>query len=153
MARSVNLEVITPSKLFYMGDVELVVVRTLTGDEGFMAGHTWAVKLLDIGELCIQEKGKSTNELKVAAIHGGFIDVQDSIIIYTDAAEWREDIDMQRALSLKESAQAFLDAHKQSTYPYTTQQDNEEILRARMELQKAITRMKVAKGGRRGKIG
>ena len=134
-----------------MGEAELVVVKTLTGDEGFMAGHTWAVKLLGIGELCIQEKGKSLDEMKVAAIHGGFIDVQENIIIYTDAAEWREDIDMERAKSLKESAQAFLEAHKQSTYPYENQQkDTEEILRARMELQKAINRMKVASGGRRG---
>ena len=150
MAKSVNVEIITPSKLFYMGEAELVVVKTLSGYEGFMAGHTWAVKLLDIGELSIQEKGKSLDEFKVAAIHGGFIDVQENIIIYTDAAEWQEDIDMDRAMSLKESAQAFLDAHKQSTYAYPTEQDDEEIVRARMELQKAITRMKVANGGRRG---
>ncbi len=150
MAKSVNVEIITPSKLFYMGEAELVVVKTLSGYEGFMAGHTWAVKLLDIGELSIQEKGKSLDEFKVAAIHGGFIDVQENIIIYTDAAEWQEDIDMERAMSLKESAQAFLDAHKQGTYPYENQEDDEEIIRARMELQKAINRMKVASGGRRG---
>ena len=44
MARSMTLEVITPSKLFYKGEVQLVIVRTLTGDEGFMPRHTWAVK-------------------------------------------------------------------------------------------------------------
>ena len=49
MANSVRLEVITPSKLFYRGEVELVIVTTLDGDEGFMAGHVWACKLLDIG--------------------------------------------------------------------------------------------------------
>ncbi|MBR5088014.1 MAG: hypothetical protein IK093_01160, partial [Ruminiclostridium sp.] len=38
MAKKVNLEIITPSKVFYRGDVELVIVRTLSGDEGFMAG-------------------------------------------------------------------------------------------------------------------
>ena len=88
MASSVRLEIITPSKKFYHGDVELVIVRTLEGDEGFMKGHAWACKLLDIGEMWIQEKGAAKNSYKVAAIAGGFIDVKDTIIIYTDAVEW-----------------------------------------------------------------
>ena len=96
MANSVRLEIITPSKKFYQGDVELVIVRTLEGDEGFMKGHAWACKLLDIGEMWIQEKGAAKNSYKVAAIAGGFIDVKDTIIIYTDAVEWAEDIDMER---------------------------------------------------------
>ena len=96
MASSVRLEIITPSKKFYQGDVELVIVRTLEGDEGFMKGHAWACKLLDIGEMWIQEKGAAKNSYKVAAIAGGFIDVKDTIIIYTDAVEWAEDIDMER---------------------------------------------------------
>ena len=50
---SVKLEIITPSKLFYRGEVDLVIVTTLSGDEGFMAGHCWGCKLLDIGELWI----------------------------------------------------------------------------------------------------
>ena len=87
MANSVRLEVITPSKLFYRGEVELVIVTTLDGDEGFMAGHVWACKLLDVGELWIQEKGAGKNEFRVAAVAGGFIDVKDSIVIYTDAVE------------------------------------------------------------------
>ena len=99
MANSVKLEVITPSKLFYSGEVELVIVTTLTGDEGFMANHSWATKLLDVGELWIQEKGKTYDEFKVAAVSGGFIDVKESIVIFTDAAEWSEDIDMERVLS------------------------------------------------------
>ena len=101
MANSVKLEVITPSKLFYSGEVELVIVTTLTGDEGFMANHSWATKLLDVGELWIQEKGKTYDEFKVAAVSGGFIDVKESIVIFTDAAEWSEDIDMERVLSKK----------------------------------------------------
>ena len=44
----------------------------------------------------IQEKGAAKNSYKVAAIAGGFIDVKDTIIIYTDAVEWAEDIDMER---------------------------------------------------------
>lgn len=59
MAKSVQLEVITPSKLFYKGEVG-VITRTLQGDEGFMADHAkWACKLLDTGELWFREVGKT----------------------------------------------------------------------------------------------
>ena len=108
MANSVKLEVITPSKLFYSGEVELVIVTTLTGDEGFMANHSWATKLLDVGELWIQEKGKTYDEFKVAAVSGGFIDVKESIVIFTDAAEWSEDIDMERVLSKKATVEDWI---------------------------------------------
>lgn len=145
MSRAVKLEVITPSKVFYRGRVELVIVRTLEGDEGFMAGHSWACKLLDIGELWIQEEGKSQKDedWRVAAIAGGFIDVKDSIIIYTDAAEWSEDIDMERVLSEKAKAEDWLTTE--------TGHDPTEIDRAKIAIAKSITRMHVAEGGARRK--
>ncbi len=84
MARSIKLDVITPSKRFYSGDTELVIVRTLLGDEGFMAGHSWACKLLDYGELWIKEAGE--RDFRVAAVLRGFFVVNDSIKIKKDAA-------------------------------------------------------------------
>lgn len=144
MARSVKLEIITPSKKFYQGEVEMVIVRTLEGDEGFMAGHSWACKLLDIGELWIQEAGKSKEEARLATVAGGFIDVKDSIIIYTDAVEWAEDIDMERVLSEKAKAEDWLVRHEQ---------DGEliDINRAKVAISKAAVRSNVAEGGRRRK--
>jgi F-type H+-transporting ATPase subunit epsilon len=136
MAKPVKLEVITPSKLFYKGEVTLVMCRTFEGYEGFMADHTWACKLLDVGELCIQECG--SNEFKTAAISGGYIDVKDSFIIYTDAAEWAEEIDVNRAKALKEEAENWLkQAHE----------DQKEIELAKHAIAKAITRMNVSGGG------
>lgn len=143
MSNTVKLEVITPSKVLYRGKVELVIVRTLEGDEGFMAGHSWACKLLDIGELWIQEEGKGHNDFRIAAIAGGFIDVRDSIIVYTDAAEWSEDIDMDRVLSEKSKAEDWL--------THETKHDPNEIARAQIAIAKAITRMNVAEGGARRK--
>ena len=130
---SVRLEVITPSKLFYRGEVELVIVTTLDGDEGFMAGHVWACKLLDVGELWIQEKGVSR----------GFIDVKDSIVIYTDAVEWSEDIDMDRVLSEKAKAEDWLVKHPDAD------EDSAEMQNAKLILAKAEIRKNVADGGHR----
>ena len=143
MANSVRLEVITPSKLFYRGEVELVIVTTLDGDEGFMAGHVWACKLLDVGELWIQEKGAAKNEWRVAAVAGGFIDVKDSIVIYTDAVEWSEDIDMERVLSEKAKVEDWLGKHPDAD------EDSDEMRNAKLMLAKAEVRTNVADGGHR----
>ena len=140
MPRSMQLEVITPSKLFYKGDVELVIARTLTGDEGFMAGHAWAVKLLDAGELWFQEAG--AKDFKIAALAGGFIDVKDNIIIFTDAAEWPEDIDLARAQNEKEKAEDWL---------RNPSDDDTEIAKAKIAVAKSLTRMHVKAGGFRRK--
>ena len=143
MANSVRLEVITPSKLFYRGEVEHVIVTTLDGDEGFMAGHVWACKLLDVGELWIQEKGAGKNEFRVAAVAGGFIDVKDSIVIYTDAVEWSEDIDMERVLSEKAKVEDWLGKHPDAD------EESAEMQNAKLMLAKAETRSNVAEGGKR----
>jgi len=143
MAKSVKLQVITPSKLFYEGDIELVIVKTLTGEEGFMADHAWACKLLDVGMLWIREAG--SKELKVAAVSGGFIDVMDDIVIYTDAAEWPGDIDTERALDRKAEMEDWLSKHK------GTDATPDDITHAETSLSKQKLRVDVATGGGRRK--
>lgn len=140
MANSVLLEVVTPSKLFYMGEVEMVIARPTTGYEGFMANHTWACKLLDTGKLMIKEKG--AKDFKVAAVTGGYIDIKDQFIVYTDAAEWSEDIDVSRSKSEMEKAEQWLKTHP-------VEEDSDlNILKAKLAITKAINRMKIAGGGR-----
>ena len=145
MAKTIRLEIVTPERLFYDGEIELVIVRTLTGDEGFMARHAWACKLLDIGEIWIQEKGAAADDFKVAASAGGFIDVKDTITIFTDAAEWPSEIDVERSKQHKEIAEAYLNEHK------TLSDEDEDFLYHRISLNKALTRMQVASGGSRKK--
>jgi len=136
MANTVKLQVITPSKLFYEGDVDLVIARTLAGEEGFMAHHAWACKLLDIGALWIREPG--TKEFKEAAVSGGFIDVMEDIVIYTDAAEWSTEIDTVRALDTKARAEEWLSAHQGAD------EDPEEIEKAKEIIHRQESRVHVA---------
>ncbi len=144
MAKSFVLEVVTPSKLFYMGNVEMVIARTLAGDEGFMANHAWACKLLDVGELWIQEEG--CKDFKIAAIADGYIDVKDNIIIFTDAAEWPDDIDVDRAKSEKERAEEWLRINTSDS-----KSDTLDIAKAQHAIAKSLTRMGVKTGGTRRK--
>ncbi|GHU50623.1 ATP synthase epsilon chain [Clostridia bacterium] len=141
MPKKVTLDIITPERLFYRGDIQLVIARTINGDEGFMANHTWACKLLSTGELWIQEAG--SKDFRVAAISGGFIDIKDKFTIYTDAAEWPEEIDVDRAKRSGTEAEEWLKTHKIS------ESDSNELLEARTDLQKSHTRMNVAGGGAR----
>ena len=140
---SFRLEVMTPSKLFYRGEVDMVIVTTKDGDEGFMACHVWACKLLEVSELWIQEKGAGKDEWRVAAVAGGFVDMKDSMVIYTDAVEWSEDIDMERVLSEKAKAEDWLVKNPDAD------ENSEEVQTAKLILAKAETRAGVAEGGKR----
>ena len=135
MAKSFRLEVITPERLFYEGDVEMVIVRTLIGYEGFLANHSWACKLLDTGVLKIKENG--AKEFKIAAITGGFIDVKDRIIIFTDAAEWPEEIDIERQKRKIEEMEARLKAMGD---------DANQLQAAKVSIAKAANRINVLTG-------
>ena len=141
MANTVKLEIVTPEKHFYRGEVELVIARTLNGDEGFMAGHTWGCKLLDIGELWIREPEAEANTYKLAAVGGGFIDIKESIIIFADSIEWKKDIDVDRANREKEAAEDWLRKNEESAPEY-------EVKRVRNEMKKCEMRLQVSEGGR-----
>ncbi|MDR0569712.1 MAG: ATP synthase F1 subunit epsilon [Clostridiales Family XIII bacterium] len=145
MAKSVALDIVTPDRLFYRGDVELVIVRTLNGDEGFMANHLWACKLLSTGELWIQEKG--SKDFRVAAISGGFIDIKEKFTIFTDAAEWPEEIDVDRA---RRSGAAAEERLKTRRAPVGGE-DAEALSEAKTDVRKSRTRVNVAGGGARRK--
>lgn len=138
MAKTFKLEVITPERLFYEGDVEMVIVRTLVGYEGFLANHAWACKLLGTGIMRIKEPGEK--EFKIAATTGGFIDVKDRVTIFADAAEWPEEIDMDRQQRKLEQARCMI-------------KDNcseKELQLAKLSIEKALNRVKL-KSGKIGK--
>ena len=142
MPNSFKLEVVTPEKLFYQGKVEIVIVRTFTGEEGFMANHAWACKLLDVGEMWFKEV--DTGKYKVAAISGGFIDVKKEIMIFTDSAEWPEDIDVDRQNETKRKAEERLKEALASK-----EKNENAIMDAQKSIKKAKNRLSVKAGGKR----
>ncbi|HZK02187.1 MAG TPA: ATP synthase F1 subunit epsilon [Anaerovoracaceae bacterium] len=131
MAKTFKLEVITPERLFYEGDVEMVIVRTTLGYEGFLANHAWACKLLGTGIMRLKEAGES--KFKHASITGGFIDVKDRVTIFTDAAEWPEEIDIDRQERKLEQARGILEDHS----------DDKQIQLAKLSIEKALNRVKL----------
>ncbi|GHU63973.1 hypothetical protein AGMMS49983_08730 [Clostridia bacterium] len=91
MAKFFSLKIVTPEKLFFEGEVEMVIVRTTSGEEGFMADHVWACKLLVPGSVRFKEAG--AKDFRSAAVTGGFVDIRGNAMVYADAAEWRTESD------------------------------------------------------------
>ncbi|MEG0918778.1 MAG: ATP synthase F1 subunit epsilon [Anaerovoracaceae bacterium] len=133
MSKAFTLEIITPEKLFFKGTVESVIVPMEDGQETFMADHAWVCQLLKVGELKLKEEGQM--DFRIAAIAEGFIDVKDTIIIYTDVAEWAEDIDYERAKAKKMKMESWLNEKNH--------EDPEDIRLAQIDLAKASARIKV----------
>lgn len=122
------LKVVTPDKLFFEGKIDMLVARTIEGDVGILLNHSPLVTILDIGRLVI----KDGDERKIAACAGGYIDVRNNnITVVSDACEWEEEIDINRAERAKERASKRLEDKGTDTF------------KAELALKKAINRINV----------
>ncbi len=122
------LKVVTPDKLFFEGEIDMLVARTIEGDVGILLNHSPLVTILDIGRLVI----KDGDERKVAACAGGYIDVRNNnITVVSDACEWEDEIDINRAERAKERASRKLEDKDTDTF------------KAELALKKAINRINV----------
>lgn len=132
MASTFTLEIVTPDRKFFEDEVEMVVVRGLEGDIGILKNHTPLVTPLAIGRVKIKQNG----EYKIAAVAEGYLDVtKTKTTIVTDAAEWPEEIDLNRAeLSKKRAEEKLKKKDKDIDYE-----------RAEIALKKAINRINIAK--------
>ncbi|MDO4299864.1 MAG: F0F1 ATP synthase subunit epsilon [Clostridia bacterium] len=128
MANKLSLKIITPSRNMFEGDVDMVIMRTMSGDVGILHGHQPMVTILDYGVLTIKNDG----EERLAAVLGGFAEISaDGMSILTDAAEWSNEIDVVRAKEAKERAEARL----------KNTQANIDIKRAELALKRALVRL------------
>jgi F-type H+-transporting ATPase subunit epsilon len=126
------LEIVTPERLFFNDEVEMVIARGVEGDVGILKGHEPFVTPLQIGTIKIKIDG----QFKLAAISQGYMQVtKEKVVILVDTAEWPEEIDVDRAEKARERAEKRL---QQKTADL-------DILRAEIALKKAAARLGVAK--------
>jgi F-type H+-transporting ATPase subunit epsilon len=99
----VRVELVSPERILFSGEGEMVVCRTIDGgDIAFLSNHAPFLGALDIGAV----KVKTNGDEMIAAVHGGFVHVrEDTVIVLSDVAELAEDIDVDRARRAKEAAQ------------------------------------------------
>lgn len=124
------LEIITPEKTFFRGEVESIHIPAVGGACTVMAGHQPMVFATEPGGICITENGKQ----REAFMSEGFIEVRpDETIVFSQAVEWPEEINERRAKEAKERAEEQLRRNRSAT----------EYRLNRMALQRAFARLQV----------
>lgn len=130
MADLFKLEIISPDRVFFDGEAEMIEVRTTEGDIGVLKGHIPLTTIIAPGILKIIEG----NNVKEAALHNGFIEIQkDKVTILAETCEWPDEIDINRANEAKIRAERRLKG--------SDGQINE--IRAEMALKRSLTRIEL----------
>lgn len=111
MAEVLKVEVVSPEKVLYSGEADMVVTRTAGGGEiAFQAGHVaFLGTLVENHTRVFQTDGKVID----LAVHRGFVEVSGNptkVSILSDTAEMSEDIDIPRAKEALERHQQTLKA-------------------------------------------
>ena len=129
---SFRLKIVTPDGLIFDGMAEELIVRTITGDMGILAGHLACVAPLGMGRATVITEGKR----RYAACIGGMVSVMDGhVSLVPTTFEWAESIDEARAEASQQRAEAILQK-KDST--------DTELKLAQARLRRALVRTSVA---------
>ncbi|MBE6080237.1 MAG: ATP synthase F1 subunit epsilon [Veillonella sp.] len=101
--KTMHLDVITPDKKAFSGEVKFVVVRTELGELGILPRHADLVAALEIAPLRIDLPDGTR---KFMANFGGFMEIKNNVIsIVTPNCETQEEIDEDRAKRAKARAE------------------------------------------------
>lgn len=106
MSNRIKLKIITPERLFFEGEVDMYAVdaKGTTGGFSVYTNHSPLTSEIGYGTISLYEGDTVTRK---ATLFGGFALVQPyETIILVDAAEWPEEIDLERAMRAKERAEA-----------------------------------------------
>lgn len=99
-----QVELVSPEKILFSGEAEMVIARTTGGDIAFQPGHIPFIGTLAIHPVRIVFPG---GKEEAVAVHEGFVEcAYDRITILSDAAEMASEIDVARARSAEERAAA-----------------------------------------------
>ena len=129
---SFRLKIVTPDGLIFDGMAEELIVRTITGDMGILAGHLACVAPLGMGRATVITEGKR----RYAACIGGMVSVMDGhVSLVPTTFEWAEDINAERAAASERRARDVL-KDKAST--------NTDIRLAEARLKRALDRKSIA---------
>ncbi len=130
--KNFQLRIITPDRIFYEGEVDMVEFNTTEGQIGVLPGHIPMTVIIKPGILNIYEASGE----KEAALHSGFVEIlPERVTILAEIIEWPEEIDATRAEEARHRAEERL----RSRTPET------DVVRAETALLRAMARIEVLK--------
>lgn len=122
------LKIVTPDRVFFDDEIEMLIAKSENGDFAIMKNHVPIIASLDIRSLRIKKNGK----FRYAAIAGGYLTFRENqITIMSDAVEWRDEIDKNRAI----------EAQKRAEKRIKEARNKFEISKAELDLKRAINRL------------
>ena len=123
-----KLTIVTPERIFYDGDVEMVEMNTTEGEIGVYKGHVPTTVIVNPGVLKIHEEA----EVKKAALHSGFVEIlEDKVTILAEVIEWPDEIDFNRAEEARIKAERHIEDSEEGI----------DIDKEKLALLRAITRI------------
>ncbi len=126
--KTFKLKIVTPRGIYKETEVELLNLRTTSGQIGILANHLPLASAIDISEMNYISQGERFK----FALAGGFVYVnEDETTIIANAIESPEEIDLRRAEEAKRRAESRL------------QDKDGDVLRTEIALRKAIMRIRV----------
>jgi F-type H+-transporting ATPase subunit epsilon len=129
-----KVEIITPDRVFYTGEADMVEFNTADGEIGVYKHHIPLTTVLEPGVIIIH----NGDEQKVAALHAGFAEILgDKVTLLAEVAEWPDEIDVNRANAAKQRAEERI----------RTKAETLDLKRAEFALHKALTRLDAANRG------
>lgn len=131
MAKRIKLDIVTPERLAYSDEVNMIIARATDGDLGILPGHAPLIAGLQVAPLrLLKDEGEEQ-----IAICSGFLEVQsDKVTILAACAELPGEIDVKRAQAAKERAESRLRSAGEDI----------DIARAEMALKRALLRLSIA---------
>ena len=128
-----KVEIITPDRVFYRGEGDMIEFTSAAGDLGVYKNHIPLTTVLAPGVVKIHKSGEDD---VVAAVHSGFAEIlPDKVTLLAEIAEWPDEIDKGRAEAAMKRAQERL-AHRTEAI---------DVKRAEFALRKALIRLDIAK--------
>lgn len=100
-----KLEIVTPEKIIYSGDVDQITAETTDGRIAILPHHVNLFTKIKPGELHL----KIADKEQFLAITGGFVEVSNNkVTILADYAVRTEEIDVEKALAAQKRAEELL---------------------------------------------
>jgi F-type H+-transporting ATPase subunit epsilon len=128
----IQLDVVTPDKLAFSGQVDEVNLPGVLGEFGVLPGHTPFLSELKIGPMHFRQEGK----VEWFALNRGIVEVTPKkVTVLTRTAEGREGIDATRAEASRQRAEQRL----------RERQEGIDLARAQAALQRALARLRVVR--------
>ena len=112
-----RLEILTPERAFFEGEVESLVVPTIAGQMGVLAGSMPLVTALIPGQIFFRQKEKEVN----VANSDGFMETKgDTVYVFCQTVFWPHELD-EKVLTEKEERQraALIAAETRKEYVLT----------------------------------